>query len=190
MPGGFGARGTDGKIKAAKYALEKNIPYLGLCLGMQVACIAAARKGGVKNANSEEFGASEADNNNVIYIMEGQKGKESTGGTMRLGDYKAVLSDKSKTKKIYEKYGWGEKTANGYEIVERHRHRYEVNQKFLTQMEKGGIKVSGTSLDGKLVEFIEAPKCKFFVATQAHPEFKSRPLKTHPLFMEFIKSLK
>ena len=190
VPGGFGARGTDGKIKAAKYALEKNIPYLGLCLGMQVACIAAARKGGVKNANSEEFGASEADNNNVIYIMEGQKGKESTGGTMRLGDYKAVLSDKSKTKKIYEKYGWGEKTANGYEIVERHRHRYEVNQKFLTQMEKGGIKVSGTSLDGKLVEFIEAPKCKFFVATQAHPEFKSRPLKTHPLFMEFIKSLK
>lgn len=190
VPGGFGARGTDGKIKAAKYALEKNIPYLGLCLGMQEACIAAARKGGVKNANSEEFGASEADNNNVIYIMEGQKGKESTGGTMRLGDYKAVLSDKSKTKKIYEKYGWGEKTANGYEIVERHRHRYEVNQKFLTQMEKGGIKVSGTSLDGKLVEFIEAPKCKFFVATQAHPEFKSRPLKTHPLFMEFIKSLK
>ena len=190
VPGGFGARGTEGKIKAAEYALKNNIPYLGLCLGMQVACIAAARKGGVKKANSEEFGASEADGNNVIYIMEGQKGKESTGGTMRLGDYKAVLDNKSKTKKIYEKYDWGEVSKDGYEVIERHRHRYEVNQKFLKEMEKGGIKVSGTSPDGKLVEFIEAPGCKFFVATQAHPEFKSRPLKTHPLFMEFIRSLK
>lgn len=190
VPGGFGARGTEGKIKAAEYALKNNIPYLGLCLGMQVACIAAARKGGVKNANSEEFGAKEADNNNVIYIMEDQKGKESTGGTMRLGDYKAILGDKSKTKKIYEKYGWGKANKDNYEVIERHRHRYEVNQKFLSAIEKGGLKVSGTSPDGKLVEFIEAPECKFFVATQAHPEFKSRPLNTHPLFMEFIKSLK
>ena len=190
VPGGFGARGTEGKIKAAEYALKNNVPYLGLCLGMQVACIAAARKGGVKKANSEEFGASETDGNNVIYIMEGQKGKESTGGTMRLGDYKARLEEKSKTKKIYEKYGWGEETEDGYEVVERHRHRYEVNQKFLVEMEKGGIKVSGASPDGKLVEFIEAPGCKFFVATQAHPEFKSRPLNVHPLFMEFIHSLK
>lgn len=180
VPGGFGARGTEGKIKAAEYALENNVPYLGLCLGMQVACIAAARKGGVKNANSEEFGASEADGNNVIYIMEDQKGKESTGGTMRLGDYTAKLISGTKTAKIY-----GADT-----VVERHRHRYEVNQKFLPEMEAGGIKVSGTSPDGKLVEFIEAPKCKFFVATQAHPEFKSRPLNTHPLFMSFIKSLK
>lgn len=190
VPGGFGARGTEGKIKAAEYALENNVPYLGLCLGMQVACIAAARKGGVKNANSEEFGASESDGNNVIYIMEGQRGKESTGGTMRLGDYKAKLKDKSKTKKAYEKYGWGVTSEDGYEVIERHRHRYEVNQKFLAEMEKGGIKISGTSPDGKLVEFIEAPGCKFFVATQAHPEFKSRPLNTHPLFMEFVKSLK
>jgi CTP synthase len=190
VPGGFGVRGTEGKIKAAEYALKNNIPYLGLCLGMQVACIAAARKGGIKNANSEEFGAKEKDGNNVIYIMEDQKGKESTGGTMRLGDYKAVLGDKSKTKKIYEKYGWGQMNGGKYEVVERHRHRYEVNQKFLQEMEKGGIKVSGTSLDGTLIEFIEAPDCKFFVATQAHPEFKSRPLSVHPLFMEFIKSLK
>ena len=189
VPGGFGARGTEGKIKAAEYALENNVPYLGLCLGMQVACIAAARKGGVKNANSEEFGASELDGNNVIYIMEGQRGKESTGGTMRLGDYKAKLKDKSKTKKAYEKYGWGVASEGGYEVIERHRHRYEVNKKFLAEMEKGGIKISGTSPDGKLVEFIEAPGCKFFVATQAHPEFKSRPLNTHPLFMEFVKSL-
>ncbi|MBR2641390.1 CTP synthase [Candidatus Saccharibacteria bacterium] len=190
VPGGFGARGTEGKIKAAEYALENNIPYLGLCLGMQVACIAAARRAGIKNANSEEFGAKEKDNNNVIYIMEDQKGKESTGGTMRLGDYKAILDDKSKTKKIYEKYGWGRTDHGKYEVIERHRHRYEVNQKFLPEMEKGGIKVSGISPDGTLVEFIEAPKCKFFVATQAHPEFKSRPLNTHPLFMEFVKSLK
>ena len=190
VPGGFGARGTEGKIKAAEYALDNNVPYLGLCLGMQVACIAAARKGGVKNANSEEFGASESDGNNVIYIMEGQRGKESTGGTMRLGDYKAKLREKSKTKRIYEKYGWGVVNEDGYEVIERHRHRYEVNQKFLTEMEKGGVRIAGTSPDGKLVEFIEAPKLKFFVATQAHPEFKSRPLNTHPLFMEFIRSLK
>ena len=190
VPGGFGKRGTEGKIKAAEYALKNNVPYLGLCLGLQVACIAAARKGGIKNANSEEFGANEKDGNNVIYIMEDQKGKESTGGTMRLGDYRAILDDKSKTKKIYEKNGWGKLNDGKYEVIERHRHRYEVNQKFLPEIEKGGIKVSGTSPDGTLVEFIEAPNCKFFVATQAHPEFKSRPLNTHPLFMEFIKSLK
>lgn len=189
VPGGFGVRGAEGKIKAAEYALNNDVPYLGLCLGMQVACIGAARKGGIKNANSEEFGAKKKDGNNIIYIMEDQKGKESTGGTMRLGDYKAFLDNKSKTKKIYEKYGWGETNNGKYEVTERHRHRYEVNQKFLPEMEKGGIKVSGTSPDGTLVEFIEAPGCKFFVATQAHPEFKSRPLNVHPLFMEFIKSL-
>ncbi len=187
VPGGFGARGVEGKIKAATYALQKNVPYLGLCLGMQVACIAAARMGGIKNANSEEFGATEKDGNNIIYIMEGQKGKESTGGTMRLGDYRAKLLPKTKTEKIYRKHGYGVQGDN-YEVVERHRHRYEVNQKYLEEMEKGGVKVSGTSLDGKLVEFVEAPGKRFFIATQAHPEFKSRPLNTHPLFMEFIKS--
>ena len=190
VPGGFGVRGTEGKIKAAEYALNNDVPYLGLCLGMQVACIAAARKGGIKNANSEEFGAKEEDGDNVIYIMEDQKGKESTGGTMRLGDYVAILDDKSKTKEIYEKYGWGKMDDGRYGVIERHRHRYEVNQKFLPEMEKGGIKVSGASPDGTLVEFIEAPDCKFFIATQAHPEFKSRPLNVHPLFMEFVKSLK
>ncbi len=198
VPGGFGARGVEGKIKAAEYALEHNTPYLGLCLGLQVACIAAARKGGVKGANSEEFGASEADKNNVIYIMEGQKGKESTGGTMRLGDYKAILKPKTKTAKIYKKavekgeyiYGTEILEDENIEVIERHRHRYEVNQKFLPEIEKGGLKVVGTSPDGKLVEFIEAPDCKFFVATQAHPEFKSRPLNPHPLFMEFMRSLK
>lgn len=190
VPGGFGARGVEGKIAAAEYALENDVPYLGLCLGMQVACIAAARMGGVKNANSEEFGASEKDGNNVIYIMEGQKGKESTGGTMRLGDYRAVLKPNSRTAKIYQKYGWGLATDGGLEVVERHRHRYEVNQKFLPEIEKAGLTVTGLSPNGKLVEFVEAPGKKFFQATQAHPEFKSRPLNTHPLFMEFVKSLK
>ena len=189
VPGGFGARGVEGKILAAGHALEKNVPYLGLCLGLQVACIAAARKGGVKDANSEEFGASAEKQNNVIYIMEGQKGKESTGGTMRLGDYTACLRPKTKTEKIYKKYDYGKDTKDGYEVIERHRHRYEVNQEFLPEMEKGGIKVSGASPDGKLVEFIEAPKNKFFVATQAHPEFKSRPLHVHPLFMEFMRAV-
>ncbi|MBO7718273.1 CTP synthase [Candidatus Saccharibacteria bacterium] len=190
VPGGFGARGIEGKIRAAKFALENDKPYLGLCLGMQVACIAAARRGGISKANSEEFGAEDADGNNVIYIMDGQRGTESTGGTMRLGDYAAKLLPKTKTEKIYKKYDFGKEVGGEYEIIERHRHRYEVNQKFLPEIEKGGIKVSGLSPDGKLVEFIEAPKCKFFVATQAHPEFKSRPLNPHPLFMEFIKTAK
>lgn len=188
VPGGFGARGVEGKIKAATYALKKDIPYLGLCLGLQAACIAAARIGGIKNANSEEFGAGEGDN--VIYIMDDQKGKESTGGTMRLGDYEADLISGTKTLKIYSKYNYGEKNKDAYKVVERHRHRYEVNQNFLPEMGKGGIIFSGLSPDGKLVEFVEAPKNKFFVATQAHPEFKSRPLSVHPLFMEFIRAAK
>ena len=178
VPGGFGNRGVEGKIKAATYALEKDVPYLGLCLGMQVACIASARRAGLTQANSEEFDKETKEN--VIYLMDGQEGKESTGGSMRLGDFPAKLVKGSKTAKIYGKTN----------IVERHRHRYEVNQKFLKEIKKGGVVVSGTSPDGKLVEFVEAPGKKFFVATQAHPEFKSRPLRVHPLFMEFVKSLK
>ena len=203
VPGGFGVRGTEGKIAAATYALEKDKPYLGLCLGLQMACVAAARRAGLEGANSEEFDTETP--YNVVYIMEGQKGKESTGGTMRLGDYPAVLKAGTKTAKVYAneieklksgkvsgaKDWWGTVEADGsVKTIERHRHRYEVNQKFLREIEKGGVVVSGTSPDGKLVEFVEAPKCKFFVATQAHPEFKSRPLTVHPLFNEFVKSLK
>lgn len=204
VPGGFGGRGTEGKIAAATYALEHDVPYLGLCLGMQMACVAAARRAGsllkqsasslekgldgkdagqdwpVKPYNSEEFGANQSDHNNVIYLMDGQAGKESTGGTMRLGNYPAKLKKGSKIEKIYGKTN----------VVERHRHRYEVNQEFLSEIEQGGLVVSGTSPDGKLVEFVEAPDCKFFVATQAHPEFRSRPLGVHPLFTAFVKSLK
>lgn len=202
VPGGFGVRGTDGKISAAEFALENDKPYLGLCLGLQMAVIAAARRGGLTGAASEEF-LNDKDYKkprgfaNVVYIMEGQKGQESTGGTMRLGDYKAKLKAKTRTAEIYAKAGKDAGTSgeskvlkNGaVEIVERHRHRYEVNQKFLKEIEKGGVIVSGTSPDGKLVEFVEAPNHKFFVATQAHPEFKSRPLHVHPLFFEFVRSL-
>lgn len=178
VPGGFGARGTEGKIMAAEYALNNNKPYLGICLGLQVAVIAAARKAGLADANSTEF--DNETQNNVVYIMEGQAGKESTGGTLRLGDYPAILKENSITLELY-----GQEN-----IIERHRHRYEVNQKFLDDIQKGGLVVSGTSPDGKLVEFVEAPMNKYFVATQAHPEFHSRPNKPHPLFIGLIHACK
>ena len=177
VPGGFGVRGVEGKISAATYCLEHDKPYLGLCLGMQTAVIAAARRGGLTKANSEEFAETDE---NVVYIMEGQKGKEGTGGTMRLGDYPAKLVAGSKIADIY----------GAAKVIERHRHRYEVNQKFLKEIEKGGLVVAGTSPDGKLVEFVEAPDCKYFVATQAHPEFRSRPYRAHPLFEGLIKACK
>lgn len=176
VPGGFGERGVEGKIKAAEYCIKHNKPYLGLCLGLQVAVIAAARLGGLKNAGSEEFGAGPGEN--VVYIMDGQQGKQSTGGTMRLGSYGAILADGSLVAKTY----------GSTEVTERHRHRYEVNQAFRKEFEKGGLVVSGTSPDGELVEFVEAPANDFFVATQAHPEFRSRPFRAHPLFDGLIKA--
>jgi CTP synthase len=178
VPGGFGKRGIEGKIQAAAYALEHNKPYLGLCLGLQVAVIAAARKAGLHDANSTEF--DEDTKSNVVYIMEGQAGKESTGGTLRLGDYKAKLEKGSKVARAY-----GET-----DVVERHRHRYEVNQKFTKEIQDGGLTISGTSPDGKLVEYIEAKAHPYFVATQAHPEFKSRPSRPHPLFVGLVHAAK
>ncbi|MBR2989538.1 CTP synthase [Candidatus Saccharibacteria bacterium] len=202
VPGGFGLRGVEGKIAAATYALEHDKPYLGLCLGLQAACIAAARRGGLKGAGSEEFLNDEnykkpKDFKNVIYIMADQKGKEQTGGTMRLGDYDAILKKGTKTAAIYQKEyddkcyidGTEPLKSGDVKVVERHRHRYEVNQKYLKEIEKGGLIVSGASRDGKLVEFVEAPDKTFFIATQAHPEFKSRPLAVHPLFYHFVKTL-
>lgn len=178
VPGGFGVRGLKGKIAAADFALKHDKPYLGLCLGLQMAVVAAARRGGLKDATSAEIDPES--NRDVVYIMEGQKGKESTGGTMRLGNYPAKLIKGSKVASIY----------GATEVTERHRHRYEVNQAFNDYIERGGLLISGTSPDGKLVEFVEAPKNKFFVATQAHPEFRSRPTNPHPLFNAFIKALK
>jgi CTP synthase len=178
VPGGFGERGIEGKIAAATYALEHEKPYLGLCLGLQVAVIAATRRAGLTDANSTELNP--ATQHDVIYIMKGQEGKESTGGTLRLGDYPATLTPGSKAAKAY-----GSTT-----IIERHRHRYEVNQKFVPELEKGGLVISGLSPDGQLVEYVEAAHNPYFVATQAHPEFKSRPFKAHPLFLGLLSAIK
>ncbi|MDO4773896.1 MAG: CTP synthase [Candidatus Saccharibacteria bacterium] len=174
VPGGFGERGVEGKIAAATYCLQYNKPYLGICLGLQVAVIAAARLGGVNEASSEEFGAGPGAN--VIYLMDGQDGKQSTGGTWRLGDYPAVLQAGSLAAQVYD----------ATEVVERHRHRYEVNQAHAAAIERGGLRLSGTSPDGSLVEFVEAPGNDYFIATQAHPEFRSRPFRAHPLFRGLI----
>lgn len=174
VPGGFGVRGVEGKIAAADYALSNNKPYLGICLGLQAAVIAAARKSGLVGANSAEFDPDTHDD--VVYIMEGQSGKESTGGTLRLGDYPAHLKPDTLARRVY----------GAHQVIERHRHRYEVNQLFLGDIEAGGLVVSGTSPNGKLVEFVEAPDHPYFIATQAHPEFRSRPMRPHPLFVGLI----
>lgn len=176
VPGGFGARGIEGKIKAASYALQHGIPYLGLCLGLQTAVIAAARLAGLDKANSTEFDP--VTPHDVVYIMAGQEGKQSTGGTLRLGDYPAQLTPQSIVAQTY----------GATSVVERHRHRYEVNQQFLDDITRGGLTVSGLSPDGKLVEFVEGGNHPYFVATQAHPEFKSRPSRPHPLFVGLLRA--
>jgi CTP synthase len=177
MPG-FGSRGIEGKIWAADYAFENKIPYLGVCLGLQVAIIAMARRAGLKDANSTEINTKTS--YPVVSTMAEQVGKENTGGTMRLGDYTAVLKSGTVARKLY-----------GQEkIVDRHRHRYEANNEYRDKYPEWGLKISGTSPDGSLVEMIEAPEHPFFVATQAHPEFRSRPNRPHPLFLGLIKATK
>ncbi len=177
VPGGFGNRGVEGKIKAAQYALASKKPYLGLCLGMQVGVIAAARNYGITDANSTEIDPGAK--NPVIHSMNGQKGKEGTGGTMRLGNYPCKLVPGSVASELY-----GEN-----QIDERHRHRYEANNEYRDQYEAWGIKATGLSPDAKLVEIIEAIDHPFFVASQFHPEFKSRPNRPHPMFVGFIEAL-
>jgi CTP synthase len=177
VPGGFGSRGIEGKIKAAIYALDTKMPYLGLCLGLQVALIAAARRAGLKKANSTEFNPEALDK--VVLTMADQKGKENTGGTMRLGDYACHLSDGSLAASLYAKK----------DIIERHRHRYEANNKYRDQYASWGIRASGINPDNGLVEVIEGIDHPFLLASQFHPEFKSRPTKPHPMFEGFIKSL-
>lgn len=178
LPGGFGQRGVEGKIAAAQYALKNNLPYLGLCLGMQVGVIALARLNGIPAANSTEMDPATKDP--VINLMDGQEGKASTGGTMRLGDFKCVLDKKSKAYKLY-----GSKT-----VLERHRHRYEFNNAYREQLEKQGLVIAGESPDGSLVELIEIKGHPFFMASQYHPELKSRPMRPHPMFDGFVKTLK
>jgi len=179
VPGGFGMRGIPGKIEAAGYARRNDIPFLGLCLGLHCAVIEFARDVcGLENANSSEFDPSTP--HAVIDLMDEQKAVVDMGGTMRLGAYPAKLLPGSLVREIY-----------GEEVVyERHRHRYELNNRYRQTFIDHGLVLSGASPDDLLVEFIELPKSRhpFFVATQAHPEFKSRPNRPHPLFAAFVKS--
>jgi CTP synthase len=180
VPGGFGTRGIEGKIKAIGYLREHNIPFLGLCYGMQLATIEFARNvAGVKGATTEEMDK-KADNL-VIHTMKEQVeklAKANYGGTMRLGAYPCKLNKDSKVHACYGKDM----------ISERHRHRYEFNNDYRELLEKKGLSIVGVSPDNKLVEIIELPDRKFFVGTQFHPELKSRPLNPHPLFLGFIKA--
>ena len=175
IPGGFGERGIEGKIAAAGYARENDIPCLGLCLGMQVMTIEYARNVlGLDNANSSEFDAGSP--HRVIDLMESQRDVTEKGGTMRLGAYIAELLPGSRVASAYGKNV----------VSERHRHRYEFNPRYRSRFEGSGFVCSGSSPDGRLVEFIEVPEHPFWIGTQAHPEFKSRPERAAPLFREFV----
>ena len=177
VPGGFGSRGIEGKIKAITFARTHKIPFLGLCLGMQLSIVEFARNVvGYNDAHSIELDPSTT--HPVIALMPDQNGVEDIGGTLRLGSYPCVLD---KTSKAYELYG--KET-----IHERHRHRYEVNNDFRNVLEEKGMKLSGLSPDGRIVEMCELPDHPFFVATQAHPELKSRPNRPHPLFAGFVNA--
>lgn len=178
VPGGFGYRGIEGKIDAIRYARENKIPYLGLCLGMQCAVIEFARNVcAMKKANSSEFIPDTP--YPVIDLMSDQEDVTEKGGTMRLGIYPCKLKDGTKARKLYD---------NKEIIYERHRHRYEVSNELRPILEKAGLVISGTSPDGRLVEIIELKDHPYFEATQAHPEFKSRPNRPHPLFLGFIEA--
>ena len=179
VPGGFGNRGIEGKIETIRYARQNNIPFLGICLGMQMAVVEFARNVlGYTDANSEEF--DEQTKHPVIHIMEDQIHVATKGGTMRLGAYPCVLEKGSLAEKIY----------GNDKISERHRHRFEYNNKYKNEMEKQGLICSGLSPDGNLVEIVEIKEHKYFIATQFHPEFGSRPDRPHPLFVNLIKMAK
>ena len=177
VPGGFGDRGIDGKIEAIRYSRTHGLPFLGLCLGMQLSIVEFARDVvGLKDAHSVELDPQTT--NPVIHIMPDQIGIEDIGGTLRLGSYPCVLNKESKA---YQLYG-------SENIEERHRHRYEVNNDYRDQLEKAGMMLSGLSPDGRIVEMVEIPEHPWFIATQAHPELKSRPNRPHPLFRGFVEA--
>ena len=190
VPGGFGERGTEGKIKAAQFAREKKIPYMGICLGMQMAVIEAARNvAGIKTAGSEEFDheAGEKRFEPVVYHLKewvqgnhmvARKADDDKGGTMRLGAYNATLIEGSKVAEVY----------GTTQIEERHRHRYEVDMKYRDALEKVGLKFSGVSPDGKLPEIVEWTDHPWFIGVQYHPELKSKPFAPHPLFADFVRA--
>ena len=176
VPGGFGERGIEGKIKAIRYARENNIPFFGICLGLQCAVIEFARNvAGIKNANSTEFKKTKS---GVIDLMPDQKDVKDMGATMRLGAYPCVIDEKTKAFEAYK---------SNY-ISERHRHRYEVNNKFRRKLVDSGLILSGLSPDKELVEMIELKDHPWFVACQFHPELKSRATNAHPLFREFVRA--
>ena len=181
VPGGFGNRGIEGKITTIKYARENKIPFLGICLGMQMAVVEYARDIlGLKDANSAEF--DEKSKNQVIHIMEEQKGIDKKGGTMRLGAYPCIIKEGTLAQEVYGKT----------QISERHRHRFEYNNDYKERLEKAGLICSGTSPDGKLVEIVELSQKEhpYFIAGQFHPELKSRPNKPAPLFVGLVKAAK
>jgi CTP synthase len=192
VPGGFGERGTEGKIKAAQYAREHDVPYLGICLGMQMAVIEAARNvAGIKEAGSEEFDheAGKKRFEPVVYHLKEwvqgnykvhRKADDDKGGTMRLGAYDATLKDGSKVAGVY----------GGTAIEERHRHRYEVDIKYREQLENVGLNFSGMSPDGRLPEIVEWTDHPWFIGVQFHPELKSKPFDPHPLFADFVRAAK
>jgi CTP synthase len=175
VPGGFGHRGTEGKIRAARYAREENVPYFGICLGMQLAVVEFARSvAALERANSSEF--DEKTPHPVIDLLPEQRDVTDMGGTMRLGAYPCVLEDGTEARRLY----------GSTEISERHRHRYEFNPDYKDILQEKGLRISGNSPDGRLVEMIEHPDHPWFVGCQFHPEFKSRPWSPHPLFAGFI----
>ena len=177
VPGGFGNRGIEGKIETIKYARENKIPFLGICLGMQMAVVEYARNVlGIEDAQSAELKTKTS--NPVIHIMEDQKNIKKKGGTMRLGSYPCVIKEDTLASKVY-----GEK-----EIEERHRHRYEFNNEYRELLEEAGLKVSGVSPDGTLVEMVEIKEHPYFIASQFHPELKSRPNRPAPLFVGLVEA--
>lgn len=185
VPGGFGERGAEGKIRAVRYAREKRVPYFGICFGMQMACIEAARDlCGIENANTTEFGAT---SDPVVGLLtewvrgnalEQRSENDNKGGTMRLGAYECDLAAGSHVAEIYGRR----------RIQERHRHRYEVNINYKDRLEKAGLRFSGMSPDGQLPEIVEIPDHPWFVGVQFHPELKSKPFDPHPLFTSFVKA--
>ncbi|WHU03581.1 MULTISPECIES: CTP synthase [unclassified Sphingomonas] len=184
VPGGFGERGSEGKIAGVKFARERNVPFFGICLGMQMACIEGVRAGGIANASTTEFGPTEEPVVGMItewMTAEGLQKREEggdLGGTMRLGAYTAKLGGNSVVSSIY----------GSDEISERHRHRYEVNTAYKPVLEQGGLVFSGMSPDGSLPEIVERPDHPWFVGVQFHPELKSKPFEPHPLFASFIEA--
>ncbi|MGI4853502.1 MAG: glutamine amidotransferase-related protein, partial [Janthinobacterium lividum] len=175
VPGGFGKRGIEGMLNAIRFARETAVPYFGICLGMQTACIEFARNVcGLHDANSSEFDQTTA--HRIIYKLRELTGVEEMGGTMRLGAWTCVMESDSKAAAAY----------GSTEISERHRHRYEFNREYEPVLTGAGLRLTGTTPDATYVEIVEVPSHPYFVACQFHPEFKSKPLEPHPLFREFV----